>query len=63
MKNERVSEPAHMRFKLAWSTNFECGKNCKDPRHSWEEEIDQKVLINTGVATIETYMFCKRCNL
>ena len=49
MKNERVSEPAHMRFKLTWSTNSECGKNCKDPRHSWEEEIDQKVLINTGM--------------
>ena len=49
MKNERISEPANMRFKLVWSTNLiDCGKECRDPRSDWEEYIDQKVWIDTG---------------
>ena len=49
MKKERISQPAMMQFKLAWSTDIkDCGKECKDPRNNWEEVLDQKVWIDTG---------------
>ena len=50
MRNERISDPANMRFKFEWSTNLnDCGIDCRDPRNEWEEVIEQIVWINTGM--------------